>query len=386
MDIQQEAYRRSIDLLRENSSSYGFLAARKSDTAAHKNYDAIFARDASMCAIAALATQDEELMLVGRRSLEFLAEMASSKGEIPFSVKPQAKRTHFRMPSSIDGNLWWLIAYWLYAEHLHDLSFKSLHYDIFKRAIAWLEYRMVDGLLEQGEGADWADEMPRSGLVLYSNALWLWFLQLIDSQHVSQIYKHFLFYFSSEKLGNAGYQEMTKQHPYYRKNLEKRVKEQPYFLSAVSRVTIDNDFDIFGNILTCLSGVVPQKRVKEIIKAIEKTKAAQPVPIRVMEKPRLRKQQGIFEETNQNKAWTYHNAGAWPMVGGWWVYLLSGYNKKQAEQELQVLAEVNSRKDWGFIEHFHGKAGKALGMQGQSWNAATYILAYKAVQENSFLI
>jgi hypothetical protein len=53
--------------------------------------------------------------------------------------------------------------------------------------------------------------------------------------------------------------------------------------------------------------------------------------------------------------------------------------KTLAKQELAKLAHVNSLDDWRFTEWFHGQTLAPMGMAGQSWNAAAYLLAYKAL-------
>ena len=54
--------------------------------------------------------------------------------------------------------------------------------------------------------------------------------------------------------------------------------------------------------------------------------------------------------------------------------------EQRAEQALEALAAANRLNDWQFNEWLHGKTGEPSGMAGQSWNAATYILAYHALQ------
>ena len=46
-------------------------------------------------------------------------------------------------------------------------------------------------LLQQNEASDWADIMPRSGFVLYSNALWHRVKQLYDLPHRDETLYHF---------------------------------------------------------------------------------------------------------------------------------------------------------------------------------------------------
>ncbi len=51
-----------------------------------------------------------------------------------------------------------------------------------------------------------------------------------------------------------------------------------------------------------------------------------------------------------------------------------------ARRELARLAQVNLLDDGRFTEWFHGRSGKPMGMAGQSWNAATFLMAQRCVQ------
>jgi hypothetical protein len=52
----------------------------------------------------------------------------------------------------------------------------------------------------------------------------------------------------------------------------------------------------------------------------------------------------------------------------------------QAREELARLAQVNALDDWRFTEWLHGRTLAPLGMAGQSWNAATFLLAARALR------
>ena len=41
---------------------------------------------------------------------------------------------------------------------------------------------------------------------------------------------------------------------------------------------------------------------------------------------------------------------------------------------------MNALDDWRFTEWFHGRTLTPMGMAGQSWNAATFLLALRALQ------
>ena len=55
--------------------------------------------------------------------------------------------------------------------------------------------------------------------------------------------------------------------------------------------------------------------------------------------------------------------------------------REQAWTELVQLARANAVDEWRFSEWFHGRTLAPAGMPGQSWNAATYLLALRALAE-----
>ena len=44
------------------------------------------------------------------------------------------------------------------------------------------------------------------------------------------------------------------------------------------------------------------------------------------------------------------------------------------------LAQVNPLDGWRFTEWFHGKTLEPMGVAGQSWNAATFLLVRQALE------
>jgi glycogen debranching enzyme len=88
-----------------------------------------------------------------------------------------------------------------------------------------------------------------------------------------------------------------------------------------------------------------------------------------------------MERHRQNHPHQYHNGGIWPFVGGFWVLALAMLGRTaDARAELAQLARVNALDDWRFTEWFHGRTLEPKGMAGQSWNAATFLLAQRALE------
>jgi hypothetical protein len=56
---------------------------------------------------------------------------------------------------------------------------------------------------------------------------------------------------------------------------------------------------------------------------------------------------------------------------------------RQAAAGLEALAQANAHGDWRFTEWFHGRTLAPLGMAGQSWNAATFLLARRALADGA---
>jgi glycogen debranching enzyme len=119
------------------------------------------------------------------------------------------------------------------------------------------------------------------------------------------------------------------------------------------------------------------------VRTLRDAKAADPYPIRVTLHPLSREHElwrPYMGRHQQNHPHQYHNGGIWPFVGGFWVLALAQLGHRDlAQQALVRLARVNALDDWRFTEWFHGRTLKPMGMAGQSWNAATFLLAHNAL-------
>jgi glycogen debranching enzyme len=133
-----------------------------------------------------------------------------------------------------------------------------------------------------------------------------------------------------------------------------------------------------------LFGLSPESKSRSRVNELIVLKANQPFPVKSVLFP-IRQNSPLWrtymERHEQNFPHQYHNGGIWPYVAGFWIMLLLRLNRKKvAQQELDRFALINSLNDWGFNEWFHGKTGKPMGMAGQSWNAAMFILGYHCMQ------
>ncbi|MBI2410758.1 MAG: hypothetical protein HYV32_02615 [Candidatus Kerfeldbacteria bacterium] len=401
----EEGYKHSTALLRENATEYGMLAASpKSEEGKRKEYTSLFSRDIGVSCLGMFASGDEELISIGERSLENLAKAQSKLGQFPFFSEPGKQQIQWWMPGSLDSTIWWCIAVLKNLELTGKRDFYEKYKENLEKAFTWLQYQDTnnDGLVEQGECSDWADEMPRMGAVLYSNALWYWLVRLrveVEGRTDLEPMRQRVYEAANTMLWvhkrNDSALNYVPDNNYVRDNFfaaniiewtNTRAVFLPYYLGFVSHKSFEMRCDVYGNILACISGLADAEKAKEITDFVVRSGINLPYPVKVLYPPIYPGEQDwrdYMSKGRQNYPWQYHNAGIWPYVGGFWVYWLAEHNPTLAKEELYRLALANKVGDWEFNEYLHGQHGTAMGISFQSWNMGMYIAAYTAVQKTA---
>jgi hypothetical protein len=285
----------------------------------------------------------------------------------------------------IDATLWWLIALAL-LDRIQAGDLRGRYSTQIARAINWLECQEHQRfrLLQQNEASDWADIMPRSGFVLYSNALWLLTKRLYTLQYLdtTRDNANHLFYPFNNDID--AYKRARLLAHYAKRNARNRV----LYLSFVNFAFFGDEGDVFGNVLAILCGIADGAARHRIVRALYRKQVAEPYPIRVVCDP-IREASFLWRpymsRHQQNFEWQYHNGGIWPFVGGFWVLALARAGLyEQAAGELYKLAQVNALDRWAFTEWLHGQTLVPSGMRGQSWNAALFLWAHHALHTPAF--
>lgn len=385
-DLIETCAQESIRLLERNTTPHGVLAASRTPEAEARSYTRIFGRDAAMCVLAMLTSGSKILEEGAVASLDALAELQADNGQIPKYVDPEGQDADFWYLGCIDATLWWLLA----VNHARRCSFApglaTRWRRAEERALNWLvcQEHQRFYLLQQNEASDWADIMPRSGFVLYTNALWYRVKQLYDIPHWNETRYHF----------NHLFHPFSRDLPEYRRArlLQHYVRQQgaagDLYLSFVNLAFFGHEGDVFGNLLAILCGLSGDAMSQHIVKALDQKRVAERYPIRVTCEPIEPEHElwrAYMARHQQNLAYQYHNGGVWPFVGGFWVLALAQLGKTaRAWKELEKLAQVNALDDWRFTEWFHGQTMEPMGMKGQSWNAATFLLAHRALRGPGF--
>ena len=372
--------RASLALLKHNLSPHGILAASRTEAAEARRYTRIFGRDAAICVLAMCGSGDPALEQAAVHSIDALAREQAGNGQIPKYVDPEGRDADFWYLGCIDATLWWLIA----VDHVrrHGTVGAARWQSEVERAIQWLHAQEHQHfrLLQQNEASDWADIMPRSGYVLYTNALWFEVKRRFALADAEATAHHFRHLFDPFQRDLPDYHRARLLQHYARRGR----RDPGLYLSFVNLAFAGNEGDVFGNVLAILSGIAGESMGHRIVKTISTAHASQPYPIRVVLHPLTRQHElwrPYMARHQQNQVHQYHNGGIWPFIGGFWVMALAQLGLHgMAWQQLAELARANALDGWRFTEWFHGRTLAPMGMAGQSWNAATFLLAQRALR------
>ena len=377
----EACHSRSIDLLRQNLTPAGILAASPGDRARSRGYTAIFGRDAAICAIGMALSGDPLLERAAGRGLHTLGAHQAPNGQIPKFVEPGAREADFWYLGCIDSTLWWLLALdFLKRRSPPARRTRSRRVQL---ALQWLlaQEHQRFFLLQQNEASDWADIMPRSGFVLYTNALWYAVKRRYGLDRAEDTRRNFNGLFHPFSAGLARYRRARLLNEY----VLRRARNRDLYLSFVNFSFFGEEGDVFGNLLAVLCGLADSRASGRTLDALQRARVSRLYPVRVVTHP-IRRRSALWRpymaRHRQNEVWQYHNGGIWPMVGGFWVVALAAASHlPQARLGLEALARACAVRNWAFTEWLHGTKATPRGMPGQSWNAAAFLMAERAVAE-----
>jgi len=346
----------------------------------------VFGRDASICAMGMAVSGDPLLREGAMAGLEFLAAHQAENGQIPNFVAPETGETDFWYLGCIDATLWWLAAVGFWSRHFPEDCVEERFRGRIDAALRWLlcqEHQKVR-LLQQNEASDWADIMPRSGFVLYTNALWYHVKREYSIPGAEETRADFNALFSPF-TGNLPENRRMRLLTRYVRN---GGKPGDLYLSYVNFSTWGGEGDVFGNLLAVLFGLADEGRANRVLDELLRAGVDVPYPVRAVcdpIRPSSPQWRAYMGRHRQNAEFQYHNGGAWPLLGGFWVMALALLGRiPEAADALSRVAGMNSVNGWAFHEWFHGRTGEPRGMAGQSWNAAVYILAERSLERPLF--
>ncbi|MBD3252552.1 hypothetical protein GF386_02380 [Candidatus Pacearchaeota archaeon] len=407
-DILEEGYKRALEVLYKNSTSKGFSASPEH----YANYYSIWARDHAICSIAVCLSNDGELIETAKNGIFFLLHKQIDYGQVPSYVEIESKNRVYGghgAITSVDSNMWVIIAAAELYRKTKDIRFLSdVNIKRYNRLYSLLKALDSNncGLMEVPVTGDWADIFNRSYHVLYDECLYYQALKdllFLFQERLKRKRKH-------EKFGINNY--IFKRIKWLKKRrtkVKRRINELMWFTKdniekvrqeymIVSEIKVKNyeyyqsflmpfknywsqRFDSFGNIMAIITEVADKKNRNTIINYVLKNNINKPFPITALHPPVFKNNKDwepIY--STKEKPYTYHNGGIWPMVGGFWIHVLSKVYPEKAKEDLEILAKALKEDNWMFNEQHSGKTGKPLGRNFQAWSAAGFIIGYFSVK------
>lgn len=374
MELTKKAYNQAVWILGKCSTPNGFFAA-------HPGYDMVFGRDSMIMSLGASLIKDKKLKETIKKSIVTLAENQSKKGQIPNAVdKFVNTRKHHVDYMSLDSSLWFLIANYNYKSKYKESSLFNKYKKSMDRILYWLYCLDTgeDGMPEQLPTTDWQDAFPhRYGHTINTQALYYHALKLVGKDKEAGRVKKVVNNNEDFKLWNGEF-----YLPWRWKNHNKYQEKGEWF-------------DSLGNLLAIIFDLSDNEQSEKILNYIKKQKIAEPYPIKAIYPaifPGSKDWQDYFLDCQAGIPWNYLNGGIWTFIGGFYVLALIKMKQfKEAERQLQKLAEANMQNNGNFSEWLHGLTGKIgrteAGIESyQGWNAGMYIVAYESLKKKKVLI
>lgn len=334
-----------------------------------------YTRDWMIAAPGVLASGDPVLVEVIHRMLLALAAAQSLHGQIPGLADAPEDR------GSSDTTPLFLIGLALYRQVSGEPDFLA---EAAARAWTWLAYQIPDEryLVVQQPTTDWRDEQWVLGHGLYVNTL---------------VYlAHRLYGAEAEAAGLRAQMDRPMQAEAHDDSSGAgglTIPGAPYFGLWAYKVLGSPRFDLLGNSLAILSGLVDRARARAIVAWVEEACARLraggllvgdlPPCLIPYITPTERDWQPRYAEFN--RPGEYHNGGVWPFICGFYVAALvaAGLPELAAQKLAALTALVRPARShpvaWGFNEWIRAQDGRPCGEDWQVWSAALYLYAHAAV-------
>ncbi len=399
-----DSFKHSINMVRQCIRPVGFIASPSKSA----NYSRVWGRDGVIIGLAALMTDDEDMIKAFRDTLLTLAAHQGPHGEIPSNVDLEKGRVSYGGTTGrVDADLWFIIGCGEYWQKTKDGRFLEKIMPVIEKVIfllgAW-EFN-ARGLLYVPAAGDWADEYVHNGYILYDQLLYLqaqrsWsYLQyygfnkkddeLLKKTHALKKIIQTNYWFGSGQNGSGNiYHDVL-----FNKGFKAADQcSNRHWLPFFSPYGYGYRFDAFANVLVSLLGVSSKKRRQIVTAYVEEVvtpdgmhmlPAFHPV-IKSMDKD-WDELKIMFSYTFKNEPYEYHNGGLWPLISGFAIAdMVQNGELEKARTFLADLHRANrmsmNNEPWSFPEFIHGKNFTPGGNRHQGWSASAALMGHYAIQ------
>ena len=386
--MNNSTYNKAIELLHQVSTPNGFLASAENTS----NYKRVWARDGVICGLAALASDNEQLIQTFKNTLETLAKNQHEIGTIPSNVLISENKNDISyggLAGRVDAVTWFVIGVCQYAFYKSDISFVTKYNSEIEKCLDLLDAWEFNNkhLIYVPLSGNWADEYITDGYVLYDQLLRIWALRNYNyfansdavSEKIEKIINQIEINFTPNSVGEK-----------YHERAYNDVQFQDYMPCSFSPSGYKTQFDGFANSLVLLLNIGSKEFQNKILNysvalATETSLGLLPAfwkPIFENDEHwNLLKNNCKYEF--RNYPYEFHNGGSWPMVNGFFgLALIAKSETKKAEIILDKINAANSKNEFSFYENFNTNTQESNGVAYCSWSAAATILVHQSLYAN----
>lgn len=381
--VDQIAYHKAINLLRQASTPFGFVAAVQD----HDNYKRVWTRDGVITSIAALLSGESDLVKTAKATIETLLSNQHINGFMPSNVSPENGSVSFGGTSGrADNPSWAVIGLCAYTLLTGDKTLWAKYQAQADKCFSVLEAWEFNGkhLVYVPQSGDWADEYIQHGYILFDQLLRAWALKLA-SKIVSNknLDDKALEIINSIK---ANYWKVDGQPDAYAPNLVHQLKDAStdFWLMGFNPARVYNYFDLQANTFCLLLGVGNENQNRSVIDYIKKlpndNQSILPSFYPTIEEndDDMNELKNNYAYSFRNKPGYFHNGGLWPVWNGWLAAALSLSGETEfAKSITSAIHTANSKADL-FNECLHGSSQNPCGIPNCTWSAAGAIIAEQA--------
>jgi GH15 family glucan-1,4-alpha-glucosidase len=386
-------YIKAIELLRNCSSSEGFLASAQNIS----NYKRVWARDGVICGLAALASGDANLIATFKKTLETLANNQHHNGTIPSNVMTNGdviEVSYGGLAGRVDTVTWFIIGICQYAFYKKDIAFVKKYDSNIQKCLQLLEAWEFNNkhLLYVPLSGNWADEYITDGYVLYDQLLRIWALKsynhftksdLIVSK-IEKISEQIEINFTPNSVGEK-----------YHEKAYNEATIQEFMPCSFSPAGYKTQFDAFANSLALILNIGNQDFQNSILEHAIKLSNGRPLQLIPAFWPPIQEQDLDWNLLKNNCKYEFrnypnefHNGGSWSMVNGFFgLALLSKEKNSDAAKILNAINEANSIENFSFYENFNSETKAPNGVPFCAWSGAATVMLHQSIHTNfKFLV
>ncbi|GGI25458.1 fructofuranosidase/invertase [Pedobacter mendelii] len=387
--VDSQSYNKALNLLREASTTFGFVAAVKEQD----NYKRVWTRDGVITSIAALLSNDEQLIETAKVTLNTILKNQHINGFMPSNVSPSDGSVSYGGTSGrADNPSWAVIGLCAYTLLTQDNSLWDKYQKEVENCFLVLEAWEFNGkhLIYVPQSGDWADEYIQHGYILFDQLLRVWALRLASKLSTNKTWADKALQITNSIKANYW---KTENHPnVYAPNLIHQLEDASadFWLMGFNPSRIYNYFDLQANTFAMLLAFGNDLQNNKIIIHIKGIYASKQALLPSFH-PTIEEEDADMNDLKNNYAYAFrnkpnyfHNGGLWPVWNGWLVGALS----LQAETDfaktiLGTIHESNAKEDL-FNECLHGTDQKPCGVPNCTWSAAGAIIAEQALINEDF--